>query len=286
MHTSHSLTRIFMVGAYIAFCIRYATRPCKYFQLNAKYFDTAAGIFSKKQIDELIPAEWRLQQSYDDGATLSEYPVFIKPEWSQNAHGVYRADNAAQLQAIRKKINHRGRYLIQQTATEKNEYEIFFLYDHHNPSKPAAITITHAVNKNESIPINSIYNAATEYIDISDSFSTEQLQKLWRLLQRIGDFPIARVSLKADSINELLNSKLHIIEINLFLPMPINLLDARYSQFDIFKLSARHMKLLAWLTKMRARGQKDKPVFIKSILYNRNGWLAKILNRLVENLFK
>ena len=90
-----------MVSVYILFCIRIATRPCKYFQLNASFFDREAGIFSKAGINELIPAQWRLAQWYDDGARMPEgYPVFVKPEWSQNARGVHRADNADELRRI------------------------------------------------------------------------------------------------------------------------------------------------------------------------------------------
>jgi len=81
-----------MALAYILFCVRFATLPCKYFQLNARYFNRDAGIFSKLGIDELIPAGVATRASRRRRAHAPQsYPVFVKPEWSQNARGVCRA---------------------------------------------------------------------------------------------------------------------------------------------------------------------------------------------------
>ena len=94
-----------MVIIYILDCIRIGTKPCKYFQLNSAAFDREQGIFSKLAIDQRIPPEWRLHQQYEDGKTVPEtWPVFVKPEWGQNAAGVKRADNPAQLEQIRREI--------------------------------------------------------------------------------------------------------------------------------------------------------------------------------------
>jgi len=281
-----------MVTAYILFCARFVTRPCKYFQLNARFFDRRVGIFSKVGIDELIPAEWQLAQFVDDGVRQPRsYPVFVKPEWSQNARGVCRVDDAAALRRIRVNIDaaHAAKcagaatvaYLIQEAAMEKREYEIFFIRAHDDPRRYAVLTVTEVRNTRESNPVNSIYNPNTRYVEITDSFSNAQLEQLWNIVQRIGDFAISRVSVRADSADDLLRGELHVIEVNLFLPMPINLLDARYSKATVFATAIAYMRRLALATKHRPRDSESKPVFIKSMLYNRR---SRLLNRLRARL--
>ena len=267
-----------MVIVYISCCIRIATRPCKYFQLNAPFFDTEKGIFSKIDIDRLIPPAWRLAQAYDDGARMPDrYPVFVKPEWSQNAKGVYRAADAVELRRIREKISgSRVRYMLQEGAVEANEYEIFSISHHHDPKRWAVLTITQACNSAELHPVNSIYNPNTHYREITASFSAAQLVQLWALVCRIGRFGISRVSVRADSIDDLLRGKFHVIEVNLFLPMPIHLLDQRNSRMDILRFVASGMMRLALATKYRDK-TPDKPIFIKSMLYNRSSGLLNFL---------
>lgn len=274
-----------MVAIYISCCIRLATRPCKYFQLNARFFDAEKGIFSKIATDSLIPAAWRLAQEYDDGKRIPEqYPVFIKPEWSQNAAGVQRADNAAELCRIRAEIYaspSRIRYLLQQGAMEAHEYEIFYLQHHRDTQRWAVFTITQACNSDEPYPVNGIYNPNTQYVEITDSFSAPQLLQLWTLMRAIGQFPIARISVRANSMDDLLKGKLHVIEVNLFLPMPINLLDDKYSRIKRLRFVAVCMFRLALATKHRERGVRTKPVFTKIMLYNRsNGMLNYLRARL------
>ena len=280
-----------MVTTYILCCIRIATKPCKYFQLNAPFFDAGEGIFSKIAIDRLIPPPWRLAQSYDDGAHASprqpqrqpqRWPVFVKPEWSQNAIGVQRADNAAELRRIRADIHPKSgaarvRYLLQEGATEANEYEIFSIQHHRDPQRWAVFTVTEACNFNEAHPVNSIYNQNTRYREITDSFSAEQIEQLWALVRRIGSFKISRVSVRADSADDLLGGRFHVIEVNLFAPMPINLLDPRYARTDIFRFIMTSMMRLALATKHRDQSLATRPVFTKSMLYNRRSGLLNFL---------
>jgi len=168
---------------------------------------------------------------------------------------------------------------------EKHEYEIFSIRAPDNRAgdapRYAALTVTEVCNARESHPVNSIHNRNTSYRDITDSFSTAQRERLWRIVQRIGDFAISRVSVRADSVDALLRGELHVIEVNLFLPMPINLLDARYSKATVYATAIKYMRHLALATKCRARESETKPVFIKSMLYNRrsallNRWRARL----------
>ncbi len=270
---------VLMVITYILDCVRIRTKPCKYFQLNSPYFNPGEGIFSKIETDNLIPVCWRLDQRYDDGIYFPEhYPVFVKPEWGQNAAGIFRADDAASLTTIRQATSHsRMQYLVQQGATEQREFEIFSIQHHADKMQFAELTVTEVSNAREINPINSIYNTDTTVREITDQFSEQQKQTLWKLMGQIGRFGISRVSIRANSVDEMLEGKFHIIEVNLFAPMPINMLDPKYRMSELWVLIRRYMLSLAKITKYRDKSLKEKPVFTKIMLYNRQSALLNFI---------
>ena len=59
--------------------------------------------------------------------------------------------------------------------------------------------------------------------------------------------------------------------------MPINLLDKRYRAVDTLRFIATCMMRLALVTKHRDRSVMTKPVFTKSMLYNRKSRLLNFL---------
>ncbi|MCP4489074.1 MAG: hypothetical protein GY820_17440 [Gammaproteobacteria bacterium] len=264
-------------------CVLIGTKPCKYFQLNASVFNAEEGIFSKIEIDRLIPEKWRLKQYYDDGETIpTQFPVFVKPEWGQNSRGVFRADNESSLQEIRHSIgNSRIRYMIQAAAPGKLEFEIFSILHHRDKQQFAHLTVSQATNKKEPYPVNSIRNPDTQYRDIGSNFNERQIQILWGLLGEIERFPISRVGLRANSVEDMLAGRFHIIEINLFIPMPINMLDPDYGFFKLWKLGREYMMSLARITRARDKSLNEKPVFTKQLLYNRN---SPILNYIRDRI--
>lgn len=261
-----------MVATFMLDCVWIRTRPCKYFQLNSAVFNESKGIFSKLDIDRLIPEKWRLPQCYDDGVSLpARFPVFVKPEWGQNAQGIYRADNAEDLSRVRQAISSsRVKYLIQLLAPGKLELEVFYILHHQDPERFAHLTITRVINAVETNPVNSIHNSNTRYHEITDQFSAQQKQDLWSLMSELGRFGICRVGLRTDSIDDLLAGNFHIIEINLFIPMPINMLDAGYGPLALWKMLRAYMMSLARITKARNRSLQEKPVFTRIMLYNRS----------------
>ena len=261
----------FMVATYIANCVLIRTKPCKYFQLNSPYFNEELGIFSKIDLDKLVPEKWRLRQRIDDAQFRpSVYPVFLKPEWGENAGGIYRVDNEQQLVEYRKTTRNASvRYILQEGATEEREFEIFYMQDHLNTDQYSILTITESLNDTEENPINSINNPDTVYREITDHFDSSQKQTLWQLLGQIGRFGITRISLRADSVEQLLDGNFHVIEINLFTPMPINFLDAKYSKIDLLKFVLKYMMQLARITKYRDKSRVEKPVYSKVMTYNR-----------------
>lgn len=276
------LTKV-MVTTYIIDCCLMGTKPCKFFQFNSPWFNNEKGIFSKIELDELIPDKWRLDQRYDDGQFKPlHFPVFLKPEWGQNAGGIYRADDERALEVIRQQTrNARVPYMIQACAPESREFEIFCLCRHDNLEDWSVFTITEAHNDEEDNPVNSIHNPGTRYIDITDRFDSAQKKTLFDLAGQIGRFRISRLSVRADSIEDLLAGNFHVIELNLFTPMPIHMLDKKYSLHDIWRMNISYMWTLARITKYRDKSLPEKPVYTKIMLYNRESRLANFVRSLV-----
>ena len=268
---------VIMVLTYIACCVRIGAAPWRYFQLNARYFSDEAGIFSKLSIDRLIPDRWRLSQSVDDGAvTPARFPVFLKPEWGQNAHGIHRADDAGELDRLRARLSSEPqRYLLQEAATGEREFEIFGIDADRRDGRHDVLTVTEAVNGTERFPINSKYNRHTRYVDVTGRFSDGERQRLGGYLAEIGRFGISRMSVRADSHEALVDGRFHVIEINLFLPMPINLLDERYAWSDRWRFIRGAMMALARSTKLIEPLARERAIFTRMMLYGRR-WPAAL----------
>jgi len=262
---------IIMVLTYIACCGRIATAPWRYWQINARYFSAEQGVFSKLSMDDLIPDRWRLSQIIDNEAvTPASFPVFLKPEWGQNAHGIHRADTQAQLVSLRAGLkSHSERYLLQEAAPGQREFEIFSIDTNRSDDTHDVFTITEAINHREQFPINSKYNRDTRYADITSQFSAEQQQTIAGYLSEVGKFGISRMSVRANSNDDLINGEFHIIEINLFLPMPINLLDNNFTWLEKWKFIRTSMMSLARATKLIDTADIKHPIFTRMMLYGR-----------------
>ncbi len=262
------MIRLLLIFSYIFFCLRLRVTPRKYFQLNAPYFNERRGIFSKLDIDRLIPDNWQLKQFLDIGNKYpSHYPVFVKPEWGQNSHGIHRADSAGELDNIRlnrddTKLNH----LIQEAAPGNREFEIFIIHSNKSADQPDIISITETTNSSDDpFPINGIYNKTTHYKDITSQLSLEQQQLLWQHLKQISPFHIARYCLRASAIETMLKGEFHIVEINLFLPMPLTLITDNTHWKEKIKFCLQCMRHLAQATKAIPASQPHKSVFFKKL---------------------
>ncbi|MGK0440821.1 MAG: hypothetical protein ACJA0N_000616 [Pseudohongiellaceae bacterium] len=260
--------RALLVLSYIAYCIKLRAAPWKYFQLNAPYFNEQRNIFSKLDMDRLIPDQWKLEQFSDIGDQYpSRYPVFVKPEWGQNSQGIVRADNAKQLAEWRlNKKDTAINYLIQQAAPGGREYEVFIVQSDLNDDEAAIFSVTETINNSdERFPVNGIYNQATSYKDITYYFSPEQARELRKHLKKIGQFRISRFGLRADSIKKLLDGNFHIIEINLFFPMPLMLISKNVKWPNRFRFCFKCMNKLALSTKKIPSSQPDKAIFFTKL---------------------
>ena len=257
--------------AYILCCVRIATAPWRYWQLNARYFSTRQRTFSKLELDDLIPKRWRLTQTLDsDNLYPLVFPVFLKPEWGQNGKGIHRADNQTELSKLRGKLKAQPqRYLLQEAAQETREFEIFSIDIDKSDGHHDILTITETVNTSERFPINSIFNQRSTYQDITEQFSSAQRETLAGYLSDIGQFSISRLSVRANSIEDLIAGNFHVIEVNLFFPMPINLMDKRFSFKQNLAFTWNAMMCLARATKAIPPARNEHPIFTDMMLYGR-----------------
>ncbi|NRA22262.1 MAG: hypothetical protein HRU05_17450 [Oceanospirillaceae bacterium] len=264
------LIRILLVTTFTLNCISRLKSPWQYFQINALHFNEHLGIYSKNDIDAQIPATWRLPQIVDDGLHIpSSFPVFVKPEWGQNAEGVRRADNAHELAYIRNNcMDEKTVYVIQEAATQTREFEIFYVRDHRNLQQYATISVTETCNTSgQELPVNSIHNQHTFYNSVTPKLSNQDLADIWQSIGSIGQYHFARIGVRADSLQALQDGDFKVIEINLYLPMPINLMDINLpfkEKLAFIKTSMRHLSLLVNII---PKAQPSKPIFIKKTFF-------------------
>jgi len=271
--------RLLLIFSYIYYCIKIRTNPARYFQLNAPFFNSSKGIYSKLDTDRLIPQRWRLRQSADNGlVTDFQYPVFVKPEWGQNAYGIRRADSEQELSNILSQTaGSKMPRIIQEGATESREFEVFFILSADDETKAAVLTVNEALNvKKIDFPINSINNSNTFYRELTGSLNEEQLSAIWTHMRTFGRFGISRVGLRSDSIDGLINGDFHVIEINLFVPMPINLLDPDKTFKQRVSAILNTTWHLAQITKHIPKDQVSQSVFFKK------WWVARKVKMLPQ----
>ncbi len=156
---------------------------------------------------------------------------------------------------------------MQYAAHEKQEYEIFYIRDSDNKACLSTLNITQSLNHSgERYPVNSIYNKNTMYQDITPDFCDKELDILQTYLQELPPFRIARVGLRADSKEALLAGIFHIIEVNLFAPFPIHLLDNRVSKKSKYKFIKDNMKHLVKVSATTPKNHFNHFVFSRKII--------------------
>lgn len=262
------MIRISLIFWLIVYCIRQRVVPYHFFQLNSDYFNSTKNIFSKLDMDRHIPKKWRLNQSENDGRSVSTLPVFLKPEWGQNSHGVYFIRNTSDLREARKqRIVKKTAYLLQEVAWEAKEYEIFYIRSSEDSQSYGVFSVTEVKNSGHSDPvINGVHNKHSSYHDITADLTTAEQNVLWEMVKNVGDFRIARVGLRANSKQELLAGNFHIIEVNIFLPMPLILLDEGVSFSTKYRFVKKSMALAARLIANLPRKESRQAIFFKQLI--------------------
>ena len=238
-----------LITSYILWSIRLRIPPWWYFQINAEYFNAVKGYYSKLEIDQYIP---------------EKFPVFIKPEWGQNSNGIIKINSPLEFKQQKFKAN-KVPLLVQEMALGKKEFEVFYIQNYNDNKDYITFKITETLNK-ETYPINSIDNKNTSYQDITSDFLDNELIILKNILQQLPCFRIARICMRADSKQDLLNEKFKIIEINLFAPMPLHLLDKKTSKATINHFIKTNMFNLVKVSANTPKKYFTKNVFFKTIL--------------------
>ncbi|QUM86166.1 hypothetical protein [Moritella sp. 28] len=276
------IIRGLLILHYLAFCFRFLTIPWRYFQLNARYFNNQKKIFSKQDLDAITPEEWRLNQYIDRSDLLpTRYPVFAKPEWGQNSTGVSCIRNYAELKALRESPGYQVQnYLIQEAATGNIEFEVFVVKDPQKTGQFSVMSITQVINNStDKFPVNGIYNTETQYQDITDQLTVTEQQALWKELNRMGDFTIARYSLKADSLDSLLQRQFKLVEVNLYVPMPLSLLSHNLTRLQKYQLLYNTTYSLAQLAQQLNGKKVTQGIFFNKLIAAKRGRNTRILNQ-------
>lgn len=261
-------TRIMLVFWYLYSCIRLRAVPWHFFQLNSRNFNDVKGIFSKLEMDTHIPEQWRLKQYYYDREQVPEiFPVFLKPEWGQNSNGIFRVHNESEYSKVDQHVRHRAMpYIVQHAAAGKEEFEIYYLRSPEKSKECSVFSITWVKNRSSvRYPINSIHNSKTTYLDITSTFSEQEKRNLWNHLNSVGNFRMARVCIKADSKEAVLRGMFQIVEINLFLPMPLILLATNVDKKKKKKLIRQITMVMAGLIKIIPHNETGKSIFFRKI---------------------
>ncbi|MCA1786272.1 MAG: hypothetical protein LC657_09860 [Desulfobacteraceae bacterium] len=256
--------RISLVLRFLLACIRYRAVPWYYFHLNSRFFNPKKGIFSKLEMDALIPEPWRLPQYYFHPRNLpAKYPVFIKPEWGQNANGIVRADNQREFQAFAGTAATCDiPFIVQGAAPGRQEFEIYYLRSSEHAEDYQFLSVTRVTNTCiKAFPVNSIHNPCTRYEEITHDLDHTALETLWGFMKQIGRFRMARVGVKADNLSALISGRFHVVEINLFLPMPLVLLSCNVPLWKKTRIMQQTMSCAARLARTVPRTETREPIF-------------------------
>lgn len=266
---------------FLFFSMRYRINPVSFFQLNNEYFNDEKKIYSKHEVEKNIPKKYRLHSclikkstNVEDVEKQVSYPVFLKPEWGQNSHWVFRADNANELQNILKKVKgEKIPYLYQEPSRYKDEFDILYIKDFLNPKKYRLISITKLLNNSdEAYPINVIKTWVIR--DVTSDFSKSELKDLYKILRTMWDFRLVRVSLKANSTDAIKRWEFQVFEMNIFLPLLPAVNDKTLWFFEREKKLINYTKQLSIAIEWNKNPDK-KNIFLNMLHRN---YMIKITN--------
>jgi hypothetical protein len=256
----------FLVGLiYFTYCTRYRVNPWDFYQLNSQYYNDEKELYSKLDMDQYVPRQWRLTQWQDlPSVTPKNFPVFMKPEWGQNSRGIYKADTEKEFLSIKSKINTDTSYLVQEAATGLHEFDIFFIPTAESKGR-GVLTITQVKNrKNSTLPINGVLNPNTYYVDHTSTLSSKQREQL-RSIAHHFPFNICKIAAMSDSMESLLNGDFKVIEVNIFVPFPLSLESENVSFLRKINFIFFTVKQIIPVIKNLPKNQVKKSIFLKQM---------------------
>lgn len=263
--------RIKIILYLIYYSLRQGVNPYLFFQIHTRYFNLEKWYFSKYEIEKDIPNKWKLESIYIEKKTTKEeilknfnFPLFWKPEWWQNSHGItYIKDSTDLITFIQKTKDKKIQYLVQKSSIYLNEYEICFSKDPDNISE----VIIHSIVQSVNVPWTFIswIHAKTQYIEVMVNYSQEEINQLKTYILEVGDFTLWRIGLKANSCEEMIDWKFQIFEINIFIPLPLKLLANNISIEEKEDFLRYWTLTLSQLTKIRKKTPYIE-IFLRQII--------------------
>lgn len=157
-------------------------------------------------------------------------------------------------------------YIVQEAAKGRKEFEIYYLRSPDDTHRFAFFSVTEVGNgSGERYPVNSIHNSSTGYREISSLLSADERECLWKRVRGIGTFRMARVGVKADDLADLVRGDFKIVEINLFLPLPLVLLADNVSRSEKISIIRTTMIIASKLVKTIPRHETGKWIFFRKM---------------------
>lgn len=252
------LSQLFVIlTTYFRACIQLRVLPWRFFGINQHGIHPKKGVFCKSIIQNFIPPEYQLPLvtlganedivSWQNKISSLNYPVIIKPDLGQNSKHIHIAYNSED-KCISKQRKIPVDFVAQQVATGI-EYDILFISNEvdKNYSLFSIVELSQP-NMQEKIPIHGIYQG-TQYKEINHLIEPQKLRKFAQKIQTEFNFKFARIGVKAQSLDDLLNFNFKTIEVNLFLPLCLNVLDTSISEHKRISFLKYYIYTLIVLTK-------------------------------------
>jgi len=248
---------------FIYYSLKKWVNPYMFFQNHVDQFNWKKWIFSKYEIEKKIPKKWKLRseyysQQYEVNIRDNyNFPFFLKPEWGQNSKWIYAIQNVWDFQNFSQKIlKWNVNYIVQEWVIWK-EFEISFTRNNQD------ITIWSLVESvNTQWELIHCKNCYTEYIERIYELSQTDIESLKSMVQEIEPYSFARIWLKAESLRHIIDWKLKIFEINIFVPLPLFLLAENIRKPEKNVFLKRYLQELVCITKNRKKLSYEE-VFLK-----------------------
>jgi len=255
--------KFWMICYFLQACSRYKIMPHRYFLLNIAHLDRDSKTYSKYKLNLKIPKSWQLKtflfeardsenMAFKNIKASFKYPLFLKPEYGYRSIGVYYVVSDQELKNVLQKIKkYTGNYLCQTAANKKHEYDLMYVHTHDQTDEEFFACSRCCTPEGV---INGV-TFGTTYKNEIPKLSNQQQQQIKNHLKKIGDFGMSRISVAADSLEDVVAGKFFVIEINLLTPFPLHILDKNEHR----SLKKQELKRFSVAIAKSVRHQKTRP---------------------------
>ena len=214
--------RLYTIYKYFQLSIKHKSSFLNLLNLNYKYLEIKKGIYSKHKLNQIIPNTIKLNSQTLTNFKINpkiNYPIILKPDWGESSLSIFKINNSEELNKIIKEKNIIiTNYFIQEFDNTAIEYDILFIKNiQTNKLEISEITTVSTQNKDK---ITGIYNNSI-YQTITKQFTPLELIQIKNNLNWLNTkFNVGKITLKANSKQDLLKNLVKVIEINILFPLP------------------------------------------------------------------